>query len=499
MPAPRSPSLELNDVHSGLNRTRVAELLRPRTPEEVSAVVRRAREAGRPVGVCGARHAMGGQQFAADGVQLDMSGLDGPISLDAQRGLARIPAGLAWPRLLAALDDTQAGMPPGGRWTFRQKQTGADDLTLGGAASANIHGRVLDAGPLVGDVESLTLVDAEGEVRRVSRREEPDRFAHAVGGYGMFGVMTEVELRLIRRTPVRRRVELGPVDGLAERIEQRVAEGFTLGDFQPCVDPASPDFLREGVFSCYRPEPAAVETGVGSGELSASDWLRLLVLAHSDPARGWAEYCEHYRRTDGQLYWNDRVQLSHYAPDYAERLQAALPSLEPGALMIAELYVPRGRVEGFLAECAADFRRHGTRVIYSTVRFIRRDAETRLAWAREDFACVIFNLRVAHSPAGLAKARREFRRLNDQALERGGSFYLTYHRWATRDQLLSAYPQLPAVLAQARAWDPDGRFTSDWRRHVEAMLGAPRWNPGPEFKPPLLPPVARRSAPSTSQ
>ena len=463
--------IELNDVHSGLNRTSVAELIRPRTAEEVAAAVRRARKAGRPIGVCGARHAMGGQQFAAGGTQLDMSSLDGPIALDAERRLARVPAGLTWPQLLAGLDEAQADAPPGERWTFRQKQTGADDLTLGGAVSANIHGRVLDAGPLVGDVESLTLVDAEGEIRRVSRREEPERFAHAVGGYGMFGVITEIELRLVRRTPVRRRVEIGPMDGLAERIEQRVAERFTLGDFQPCVDPASPGFLREGVFSCHRPEPEAAETGFDSGELSPRDWRRLLALAHSDPARGWAEYCAHYRHTDGQLYWNDRVQLSHYDPDYAERLQAALPDLEPGALMITELYVPRDQVEDFLADCAADFRRHGTQVIYSTVRFIRRDAETRLAWAREDFACVIFNLRVAHSPDGLAKAQQEFRRLNDRALERGGSFYLTYHRWATRDQLLAAYPQLPAVLAQARAWDPDGRFTSDWRRHVEATLG----------------------------
>ena len=85
---------------------------------------------------------------------------------------------------------------------------------------------------------------------------------------------------------------------------------------------------------------------------------------------------------------------------------------------------------------------------------------------------MIFNLRVTHSPAGLAQARQAFRRLNDRALERGGSFYLTYHRWATRAQLLAAYPQLPAVLAQARAWDPAGTFNSDWRRHVEATLGS---------------------------
>ena len=470
MHAPSLPSIELNDVHSGLNRTRVAELLRPHTSAEIAAAIRCAREAGRPVGICGTRHAMGGQQFAAAGTQLDLTAFNGFLALDAERGVARVQAGITWPRLLDELDARQGDAPPGHVWTFRQKQTGADELTLGGAVSANIHGRVLDAAPFIADVEALTLVDAAGATHRVSRQDDSERFLHAVGGYGMFGVITEVELRLVRRVPVRRHVEIGPVDGLAERIEQRVAEGFTLGDFQPCVDPAAPGFLREGVFSCYRPEPAATSKSIDPGELTPDDWRRLLVLAHSDPARGWTEYCAHYRRTDGQLYWSDRVQFSPYDSDYAERLQRALPDLEPGSLMISELFVPRDRLEDFLAACAADFRRHGTQVVYSTVRFIRRDPETRLAWAREDFACIIFNLRVVHSPAGREKAQREFRRLIDRALERGGSFYLTYHRWATREQLLAAHPRLPAVLAQAREWDPAGVFTSDWRRHVETTL-----------------------------
>jgi len=61
-------------------------------------------------------------------------------------------------------------------------------------------------------------------------------------------------------------------------------------------------------------------------------------------------------------------------------------------------------------------------------------------------------------------AELAFRRLIDLALERGGSFHLTYHRWATARQLLAAYPQLPAFLDAKRAHDPDGLFQSDWYR-----------------------------------
>lgn len=56
------------------------------------------------------------------------------------------------------------------------------------------------------------------------------------------------------------------------------------------------------------------------------------------------------------------------------------------------------------------------------------------------------------------------------AIGYGGSFYLTYHRFATREQLLQCYPQFPEWLQLKRAHDPEERFQSDWYRHVKAMF-----------------------------
>ena len=67
-------------------------------------------------------------------------------------------------------------------------------------------------------------------------------------------------------------------------------------------------------------------------------------------------------------------------------------------------------------------------------------------------------------------AAAAFRRLIDLALERGGSFYLTYHRWATRRPLLAAYPQLPSFLEAKLAHDPDELFQSDWYRWLRSTV-----------------------------
>ncbi|MEZ0385982.1 MAG: FAD-binding oxidoreductase [Verrucomicrobium sp.] len=469
-PLPTAWGQPLNDVHSRLNLTQVAEVRRPKSAEEVAEFVKEAKAQGWKASIAGARHAMGGQQFGTGAHHLDMTGMNRMLALDADRGIARVEAGITWPVLLQALEAAQPGRED--LWTFRQKQTGADVLTLGGAVSANIHGRGLMMKPFVDDIESLTIVDATGELRKLSRELEPEWFSLVVGGYGLFGVVTEMELRLTRRQKVQRIVEIGTVTGLPGRIAERVREGFVLGDFQFSPDTQSPDLLKEGVFSCYR--PVTVETSLpgNPAALNPAAWRQLLSWAHSDMAKGWAAYKTHYQRTNGQVYWSDRAQMSHYDTNYEELLEAGLPQLEPGSLMISELYVPRERLEDFLTACAADFREHQTRVIYGTVRFIQKDNVSFLAWARQDFACIVFNLRVTHTEAGKEKAQEDFRRLIDRALQRGGSFFLTYHRWASRAQLLKAYPQFPEFLNKKLKYDPEELFQSDWYRHWKGKLKA---------------------------
>jgi hypothetical protein len=111
-------------------------------------------------------------------------------------------------------------------------------------------------------------------------------------------------------------------------------------------------------------------------------------------------------------------------------------------------------------------------VIYGTVRLIERDCDSLLAWAREPWACIIFNLCTEHTAEGVERSATAFRTLIDLAVDRGGSYFLTYHRWATIGQLLAAHPRFPEFVAAKRAHDPDGLFQSDWYRHYEDALDA---------------------------
>jgi FAD/FMN-containing dehydrogenase len=181
-------------------------------------------------------------------------------------------------------------------------------------------------------------------------------------------------------------------------------------------------------------------------------------------------YSRHYLSTSGQLYWSDTHQLSVYLEDYHAQLDARLGRSVRATEMISEVYVPRAALTEFLERVRRDFRRHAVELIYGTVRLIKQDDESFLAWAKEDYACVVFNLHVEHSAAGRATAQADFRRLIKRAIELGGSYYLTYHRWATREQVETCYPQFPEFLRFKQRYDPAETLCSDWYRHYKKMF-----------------------------
>lgn len=412
---------------------------------------------------------MGGQQFLSGGTLLDMRRLNRVRGFDSERGLLEVEAGIQWPDVIRAYLTRPGGM--NSPWGIRQKQTGADRLTIGGAVAANIHGRVLTAPPFIGDLESLEVVTADGQIVTCSRQQRPEIFRHVVGGYGLFGVVTAATLRLCARQQVERVVELLEIDHLVERLHERIGAGALYGDFQFAVDSSSPNFLRTGILSCYIPTDDRKPIPARQRRLSQTDWNRLIEWAHRDKARAFDEFSDFYLATSGQRYWTDTHQLNLYLENYHEALDQRLGCSVPGGEMITELYVPRDRLSLFMDDVRGDFLRSPADLIYGTIRLIETDTESALPWACEPYACVIFNLHVDHHDAAIADAAGAFIRLIDHAIAHRGSYYLTYHRFARPDQLLRCHRRLPDWLANKRRIDPNGSFQSDWYRHLLGLIG----------------------------
>lgn len=97
----------------------------------------------------------------------DASVLDRVLRHDPECGLLEVQAGTSWQALSAFVGP---GFLAG---------------TVGESVGANCAGP--DGRPIVAHLRALTLVTADGELRRATRERAADLFALAVGGFGAFG------------------------------------------------------------------------------------------------------------------------------------------------------------------------------------------------------------------------------------------------------------------------------------------------------------------------
>ncbi len=192
---------------------------------------------------------------------------------------------------------------------------------------------------------------------------------------------------------------------------------------------------------------------------------RTVYPARTDKKKAFERYSKYYLSTSGQVYWSDTHQLVGHFEGYREAVDK-----ERGTEMITEVYVSKEAFLPFIAQTRKDFLEHKVDMTYGTIRFIEKDRESFLAWAKEPSVCIVCNLHVIHTEEGKKKAAEDFRRIIDRAIEHGGRYYLTYHRWATRKQVETCYPQFAEFLRLKKKYDPRERFQSDWYRHYKTLF-----------------------------
>ena len=123
-----------------------------------------------------------------DGNLLLATGMNRLLAFDEQSGLLTAEAGLTLAQLL------DFSVPRG--W-FLPVSPGTKYVTLGGAVANDIHGKNHHvAGTFGSHVTQFELVRSDGTRLHCSATENPDWYAATIGGLGLTGVMTWIQLRL---------------------------------------------------------------------------------------------------------------------------------------------------------------------------------------------------------------------------------------------------------------------------------------------------------------
>ncbi|MFD5215935.1 FAD-binding oxidoreductase [Microbacterium sp. NPDC058345] len=154
--------------------------LRPRTAEDVAALVRQAQAGAQPVTVIAGGHGPWSHS-ASEGVRIDLSAL-ADIGVAGSR--VSIGGGATWGAVADVLADHELALSSGDT-----RSVGVGGLTLGGGIGLMVRAWGLAVDQLVG----AQVVTAAGEIVETSATEQPELFWALRGGGGNFGVVTRFD------------------------------------------------------------------------------------------------------------------------------------------------------------------------------------------------------------------------------------------------------------------------------------------------------------------
>jgi FAD/FMN-containing dehydrogenase len=453
---PPLPPGEVDDA-SRLDRAKVAEVWQiPAGPaaaeEQLRALLQRAREQKLPVAIAGARHSMGGHTIAPDGIAIQMLGFR-HMRLDEQSNVLTVGAGALWSEVLPFLDAR-------GRSVAVMQSN--DSFTVGGSLSVNCHGWQVGKAPFVSTVESFRLMTADGEVRTCSRAENTELFSLAAGGYGLFGVILDVRLRVVPNERYRVERAVIPAEGYEAEFARRVeaAPDAEMAFGRLCVVPGERTFLREAILTSFHRDPPAngavpplmpIKVGAISRAIYrssiGSDYGKQLRW-DAEKNVGTAIYGRYFTRN--QLFSTGAEQLGERSADRVDILH--------------ESFVPKGRVAEFVGRLRTIIPRHDIDLLNVTVRGVHRDDDTVLRYAVGDMFAFVMLFNQPRTPEADAKLEAATREIIDATLDVGGSYYLPYRLHATPEQFRRAYPGAARFFVGKQKYDPTGMFQNGFSK-----------------------------------
>jgi FAD/FMN-containing dehydrogenase len=180
----------------------------PSSAQEIAAIVKRAGK----VRVMGSRHSWS-KGIVTDGTLLSLDAMNRVVRIDSENLRVTAQAGIKLRDLIAKLERHGLALANLGS---------VDAQSLAGAISTGTHGTGIEFSCLASQVESLRLIDGEGQERHLDR-SHPD-FNAVVVGLGCFGVVHEMTLSVVPSFQLHAIAETALFDDVIEKLDAYVKE-----------------------------------------------------------------------------------------------------------------------------------------------------------------------------------------------------------------------------------------------------------------------------------
>ena len=415
-----------------------AEIVEPESLDELSEIVR----ASRTLRVMGAKHSWSRGIVTGDTL-VSLDGMNRILEVDREHLQVRVQAGIRLHELIEQLAEHGLALENLGSIAAQ---------SLAGAIATGTHGTGREYRCLADQVESLRLVDGEGNERSLSR-EHPD-FDAAVVGLGALGVVHEMTLDVVPRFRMHAITETLPFDEVIAQLDRLLLEWdhFKFWWLVP-----SDDVI---VFKQRRTDEPCDESDLQrwlkDEVLAVGGYRAMLALQklRRDPLVGWTN------RVIGREYGKRRERVC--------RAEHAFLTPDPPVHRESEWAFDLDDPRGLLREYRLLLRRSGHG--YSFIQEIRFTQEDPFwlspAYGRDSIWLTSYNVDTPRRWGEQLQLFSAFARAH------GGRPHWGKESVVDRAYLHQAFPRLGDFAALRPSYDPGGRFINEWLRELFGPTGS---------------------------
>lgn len=422
---------------------------------QLRSVLAYARAHQLPVSIAGAKHSMGGHTIAPNGVQVDMLPFK-QLALDSVTEILTAGSGALWSEVIPYLNEH-------GRAVAVMQSDNA--FSIGGSISVNCHGWQHNSPPIASTVRSFRLMLADGSLVNCSRTENQELFSLALGGYGLFGIILDVDIITVPNEVFLYHRLVTTSDKYVENYARLVDADSNVRMVYGRLNVNESDFLHRAMLNYFTFDSVA-PAGRDLDEPGMEDLKRSIFLGSKDD-----DYGKRMRWNSEQTYTKSQLcsritrnQVMNESPSvYLNRSPARTDILH-------EYFIPRTRFVDLVHAMQRIIPAHEQDLLNVTIRNVYRDDDVFLSYAHDEvFAFVLFFDQgiTAEAEADMKALTME---LIDAVLALGGTYYLPYRLHATPEQLRSGYPMIGDFFILKQRYDPEGLFQNKF----SLAYGTPR-------------------------
>ncbi len=448
-PGHDSPRGYISDA-SGLDLTPIDTLIPAAQGKEalifqLRSILHYAREKGLKVSLSGARHSMGGHTVYPGGIVVDMLPYK-EMHLDTSKNILVIGSGALWEDALYFLD---------GYGKSIAIMQAFSSFSVGGSVSVNGHGWQKDLPPLASSIMGFSLMQADGRIVHCSREENTELFRLVLGGYGLFGVILDVELQVVDNAALEyKSTSLSPskyVETYAALIADNPDVELVFGRLRI----SEKHFLEEATLN-YFVRSASQLTPMTDREKRSLESTRLVFRGSVDSEYGkrlrWDLERGMNKVTSGKVF--SRNELLNDPVEMIENRDSNSTDI------LQEYFIPLKNFNAYLDAVKPILKDSPIDLLNITIRGVQADHDSYLNYAREPVFAFVYLFNQKKTAEAEEDMKKLAMALTDVALSLEGSFYLPYRLHVSSEKMRLAYPQADSFFMFKRKYDPEEIFNN---------------------------------------